>query len=359
MDDCDVLIVGAGQAGLAAGYHLRESGLRTVIVDGADRVGASWRSRWDSLRLFTPARYAGLPGMRFPGPPEAYPGKDEVAEYLAEYAARFALPVRLGTAVTDLRRDGAGGYVAITANGVLQAGQVVVATGPFGAPYVPPAAEDLSPDVPQMHSWAYRSADHVAGPEIGAGVLVVGGGNSGFQIAADLAAAGRRVSVSIGRRNACVPQRLLGRDIFWWQATTGLLRVSADSWLGRRMREADGTVIGLSARELRRRGIVLRARVSAAVGRVVRFADGGTLEPDAVVWATGFRQDYRWLHVPGVLDEDGRVHHRRGITPAPGLYVLGLPWLHTTGSALLGFVGADAAYLAGRIQESAKLSLSS
>ncbi len=140
-----------------------------------------------------------------------------------------------------------------------------------------------------MHSWAYRSADHVAGPEIGAGVLVVGGGNSGFQIAADLAAAGRRVSVSIGRRNACVPQRLLGRDIFWWQATTGLLRVSADSWLGRRMREADGTVIGLSARELlRRRGIVLRARVSAAVGRVVRFADGGTLEPDAVVWATGF-----------------------------------------------------------------------
>ncbi|WP_279581410.1 FAD-dependent oxidoreductase [Fodinicola feengrottensis] len=137
MDDCDVLIVGAGQAGLAAGYHLRESGLRTVIVDGADRVGASWRSRWDSLRLFTPARYAGLPGMRFPGPPEAYPGKDEVAEYLAEYAAaRFALPVRLGTAVTDLRRDGAGGYVAITANGVLQAGQVVVATGPFGAPYV-------------------------------------------------------------------------------------------------------------------------------------------------------------------------------------------------------------------------------
>lgn len=347
MAEYDVLIIGAGQAGLACGYALRGSGLRVAIIDGAAAVGDSWRLRWDSLRLFTPARYAALPGMPFPGRPDAYPGKDQVADYLARYASTFALPVQLSTQVGHVRPDGTGGYVAALPDGEIRASQIVMATGPFGTPYVPPPARELGSGIPQLHSSEYRNPRQLANSH----VLVVGGGNSGFQIAYDLTTAGRQVTLSIGRTNASVPQRILGRDIFWWQSVTGLLQVTADSWLGSRMRDADGTVIGLSSRALRHRGTNIRGRVVGATATSVEFADGRTVEPDAVVWATGFRSDFSWVRVPAAFDEHGRLQHVRGRTPAAGLYVLGLPWLHTTGSALLGFVGADATYLARQIVE--------
>lgn len=339
----EVVVVGAGQAGLAVGHHLRQRGVHFLIAEAGDAVGHSWAGRWDSLRLFTPARYSGLPGTPFPGDRDSYPGKDHVAEYLADYAHRHDLPVRLDTRVRRISRV-AGGYVLETGAAELHAQQVVVATGPFQVPSIPAIAHDLDPALVHVHSSDYHRPDELPVGQI----LVVGGGNSGYQIAAELAET-RTVDLAIGRRNASVPQQVLGRDIFWWQSVTGLIKVKADSPLGRRMQQGDGTVIGLTPKGLRQQGVHFRPRVVGARGRSVEFADGSHLEVDGIVWATGFRQDHSWIDVPEALAGDGRLMQHRGVTPAPGLYVLGLPWQHTTGSALLGFVKADAAFLADQV----------
>lgn len=341
----DVIVVGAGQAGLALGYHLRRVGLRFVLLEAGPEVGHSWRSRWDSLRLFTPAQYANLPGWQFPAPADIYPGKDQVADYLRDYAQRFALPIQLGIEVTGLDADEPHGFVTRSEQVQFRARQVVLATGPFSIPRIPAIAATLDARVTQLHTTAYRSPSQIPQGQ----VLVVGGGNSGFQIAGELAAAGRDVALAIGRSNACVPQRILGRDLFWWQDKVGLLQVTAESRLGKLMAANDGTVIGSSRRGLRDHGVVLRPRVTGVTGRMVTFADGSAIDVDVVVWATGFRLDDRWVTIENVLDEDGRLRHQRGVTKMPGLYVVGRPWQHTAGSALLGFVQHDAEWLADRV----------
>ena len=345
-DLLDVVVVGGGQAGLAMGYHLRRRGPEFVVLEATAALGSVWRSRWDSLRLFTPARYAGLPGMPFPGPPDSYPGKDRVADYLAEYAAAFDLPVRLDTPVTSLRHDG-DVFTLDSASGHFRARHVVVATGPFQTPMVPAIATGLAGDVAQLHSSTYRGPGQLAGQE----VLVVGGGNSGFQIAAELAG-DRDVVLSVGTRNAAVAQRPLGRDIFWWQTVLGLVTAPADARLGRWMRRGEGTVIGTTRHRLRRAGVVFRSRLVSARGREVRFADERVHRLGAgasVVWATGFRRDHSWIDIPGALDEHGRLRHDGGVTPVAGLFVLGQPWQRSSGSALIGYVGQDAEHLAGLI----------
>jgi putative flavoprotein involved in K+ transport len=338
----DVVVVGGGQAGLAMAWHLRRRGMRFVVLEAGPKLGHVWRARWDSLKLFSPAQYSSLPGMPFPAPADTYPTKEPVADYLQAYAQVFQLPVTLNAGVSDLRRVGEIFQVRV-GDHVYRARQVVVATGPFQVPFTPPAAQQLDPSVTQLHSAAYRNPQAVPdGP-----VLVVGGGNSGFQIAVELAAS-RQVDLSIGARVPMLPQRLLGRDLFWWLSRLGLLRVTGTSRLGRRMRARGEFVIGSNRRRLHRAGVRLRPRLVEADGHTVRFADGGTVEVRTVIWATGFRSDYSWIHIPGVLT-DGRVAHRRGVTEVHGLYFLGLSWQHTRGSALLGFVGDDAAYLADRI----------
>jgi putative flavoprotein involved in K+ transport len=340
--DLDVLVIGAGQAGLAVSYHLRRAGLRFLVVDAADAVGASWRNRWDSLRLFTPAQYDGLPGMPFPAPADTYPTRAQVADYLQEYAERFELPVRLGTSVTRLERDSEM-FVAHTDRGEIRAQQVVVATGPFQTPVVPATGGGLGGGVAQLHSAAYRNPAQVSdGP-----VLVVGAGNSGRQIALELAAT-HDVTLAVGTRPPQLPQRLLGRDLFWWLTRLGLLGKTADSRLARRMRARGDLVIGSPLSELRAAGVDVRPRLTAADGSVVTFADGSSARPTTVIWATGFRSDYSWIDVPGVVTDAG-VRHERGITAVPGLAFVGLPWQRTRGSALLGFVKDDAEWLAGRI----------
>jgi putative flavoprotein involved in K+ transport len=225
-----------------------------------------------------------------------------------------------------------------------------VTTGPFQVPFVPLAAQRLDGSVTQLHSAEYRNPDALpAGP-----VLVVGGGNSGFQIAEELAATGRQVDLSIATRLPMLPQRLVGKDLFWWLTRLGLLRVSVKSRLGRRMSSRD-FIIGGSRRRLRAAGVRLRPGVTRADGRTVRFADDTTLDAGIVIWATGYRADYSWIDIPGVIG-DGKVIHRRGATEVPGLYFLGLSWQHTRGSALLGFVHDDAAHLAGLITTRAQAS---
>jgi len=338
----EVVVVGGGQAGLAMGWFLARQGRDFTILEAAEMPAAAWRERWESLKLFTPARYDALPGLAFPGNPSSYPGRDEVAAYLADYARHFALPVELGSRVRSIRKAN-GTYLVELDDRTYEADQVVLATGPFQVPRVPPIAERLDPDVVQLHSSAYRTPQALPdGP-----VLVVGGGNTGFQIAKELAGS-HEVHLSIGSRQTPLPQRILGRDLFWYLDVTGLIRKTTASRIGTRMEGRD-TLIGSSPRALRRRhGVQLHGRAVAAAGSTFSFSDGTTLEARTVIWATGFALEHSWIDVP-VFDDSGRVVHERGVTESPGLYFLGLSWQHTRGSALLGWVKDDAEYLAQKI----------
>jgi len=242
-----------------------------------------------------------------------------------------------------VRAADGGGYVVDVPGRAYAADQVVVATGPFQVPRVPPMAADLHADVVQLHSADYRTPDALPpGP-----VVVVGGGNTGFQIAAELSAT-HDVHLSIGSRQAPLPQRLLGRDLFRWLEATGLMRKNVDSRLAQRLKDKE-TLVGMSPRALHRRhGVRLRGRTVAASGSDVVFEDGTRMTASAVIWATGFTLDHSFVDLP-VFDERGAPVHRRGVTSSPGLYFLGLPWQWTRGSALIGWVGDDARYLADQI----------
>jgi putative flavoprotein involved in K+ transport len=342
MTTFDTVIIGGGQAGLALGHHLRRAGRGFVIVDSAVRVGDSWRRRWDSLTLFTPRRYDALPGLLFPGDPEGCPGKDEVADYLETYARHFDLPVRLASPVLSVRRAGFGGFTVETSRETLEARQVVVATGGFTGPAVPDVATRLDPRVGQLHSSAYRNPPSVPGQD----VLVVGAGNTGVQIAEELAAAGRRVTLSVSTLGRAVPERFLGRSVFWWFEKLGTMNAGPETPIGRRLR-TENTIIGTDLKALFRQ-VERVGRVVGAGPDGLVLADGSHRSVDAVVWATGFRPSYPWLRPP-VLDQAGAPIHTRGITDVPGLAFLGLPWQRNRGSALLGFVGRDAEILADRL----------
>jgi len=334
----DVLVIGAGQSGLSMAWHLARRGVRYLLVDAAPEVGHSWRTRWDSLRLFTSARYDGLPGGGFPGAQDTYPSKDQVADYLSGYADRHAFPIQTDTRVTRLAPYD-GGLAAHTNQGVLYARRVVVATGAFQVPVLPNI--DGSFSAPAVHSSQYRRPTDL--PE--GRVLVVGGANSGLQIAEELVH-DRAVVLASGSNPPAVPQRLLGRDLFWWLTRLGLMDKGTDSRLAKRMRARGDLVVGTSRKALQKAGVDVRPRLVSASGGTASFADGSSIDVASVVWATGFRPDYSWIDAPAVTDDAGTPRHDGGRSLAvAGLWFLGLPWQRTRGSALLGFVKRDAAHL--------------
>jgi putative flavoprotein involved in K+ transport len=346
LEQYEVVVVGGGQAGLALGYYLARQGRRFLILEREHDVAPAWRDRWDSLTLFTPRAYDSLPGLEFRGEPDSYPTRDEVLDYLQGYAAHFDLPVRLGTPAARVSREG-DIFAVELAEGQIAAEQVVIATGPFQEPRIPALAERLAREVVHMHSTSYRRPSDLPDGR----TLVVGGGNTGYQIAHELAAS-RETHIAIGTRQPALPQRLFGRDLFFFLTKTGLIYKSVNTRAGRRMSQKE-TLVGRMPKIAKRLGVISHGRATDASGRWVTFEDASQLEVDGVVWATGFRYDHSWIDLP-ITDADGRIRHARGVTDVPGLYTLGLQWQWTRGSALLGFVKDDAEFIAEQIAARAK-----
>jgi putative flavoprotein involved in K+ transport len=341
----DVLVIGAGQAGLALGYHLKRTPFRFRIVDRHVRVGDSWRNRYASLVLFTPRAYSALPGLEVPGDPDGYPTKDEMAEYLEAYAAHFDLPVVLGNGIRRLERAD-GGFRAITeASELIDARAVVLATGAFQRPAIPAISKQLSAEVTQLAPEDYREPSQLSPGT----VLVVGDGATGRQIALELAA-NHEVLLAAGRPRRVSPDRILGRSVFWWMDKLGVLRASRESAVGRYLMKADPFPgKDLELKQLQRRGVAVVSRVVQAEGRRVSFADGKSAEVDAVLWATGYRDDTDWVTISEAKDAQGNFLHHRGVSPVPNLYFIGRSWQWTRGSALFAGVGEDAAFVTERI----------
>jgi putative flavoprotein involved in K+ transport len=345
----ETVIVGGGQAGLATGYHLARRGRPFVILDAGRRVGDPWRGRWDSLRLYTPGRYSGLPGMPFPADPWHYPTRDEVADYLEAYAARFQLPVRGGVRVDGLTRKEER-FLVSAGDRRFEADNVVVASGAYHHPRVPAFAADLDPALLQLHSTGYRRPSQLRD----GGVLVVGAANSGAEIALEVSAT-HPTWVS-GPHPGNEPARAGGRadrlttPAVWFTFSKVL---SVHNPVGRRLRPrlltAAAPLARVRRRDLAAAGVELVPRTVGARDGLPLLEDGRVLEVANVVWCTGFRHDFGWIDLP-VFDAGDQPRHDRGVVPeAPGLYFVGLFFLTSITSALLGGVGRDAEHVAARI----------
>ena len=346
----ETIVIGGGQAGLAVGYHLHRNDLPFLILDEHPRIGDVWRNRWDSLRLFTPASYSGLPGMPFPGPKSAYPTKDETGDYLEAYAKRFELPVRTGVEVSGLS-SGEGGFVVTARDDQLHADNVVVATGAYQNPRIPSFSTQLDDSIIQLHSTEYRNRGQLRE----GGVLVVGAGNSGAEIAIDIAVH-HRVWLSgpdTGQeptRAGTIPDRLL-TPIMWLGAT----RLTVNTSPGRKLRNRFlDPPRGIPLGRVRRKDIVAAGiervpRTTGVRGGQPVLEDGRVLDVSNVIWATGFTPNYDWIDLPMPVQNGFPVHNRGIVESPPGLYFIGLLFLYSLSSALLGGVGRDAAYIVEHI----------
>jgi putative flavoprotein involved in K+ transport len=350
----ETVIVGGGQAGLAVGYFLKQHERPFVILDANERVGDSWRKRWPSLRLYSPAKVDGLPGMPFPAARHSFPTATEMADYLETYADSFELPVRSGVRVDGVERNG-DGYVITAGAERIHADHVVVATGVFQheSPIVPDFAAELDPRITQLHSADYRGPEQLRpGP-----VLVVGAAHSGGDIAYEVARAGHPTILS-GRDTGQIPFDIEARPArlafpvlaFVW---TRVLTVSTP--MGRKAKQAirthGGPLLRVKRADLAAAGVErVTERTVAVVDGKPALADGRVLEVENVVWCTGFRNDYGWLRLPVPLEPDGYPEQRRGAVPTlPGLYFVGMPFLHSFASMLILGAGRDGKRVAHHI----------
>ncbi len=345
----ETVIIGGGQAGLSVGYHLKKQGRPFVILDANERIGDSWRKRWDSLRLFTPARYGGLTGWSFPAPALSFPTKDEMADYLESYAARFDLPVRTSVKVDALSREG-DRFVVASGKRRFEADHVVVATGANQLPKVPSFADELHPSIVQLHSSQYRNPSQL---QEGA-VLVVGVGNSGAEIAFEVSRT--HPTFLSGKPSGQIPVRhgpAMARFVFPVIRFVGHHVLTLSTPIGRKVQPRfishGAPLIRVKLKDLAAAGVEQVPRtVGVESGRPV-LEDGGVLEVSNVIWCTGFREEFSWIELP-VFGEDGRPLHERGVVVGePGLYFVGLLFQYAVSSDVLPGVGRDAEYIAKHI----------
>ncbi len=347
----DTVIVGGGQAGLAVGYHLTRQGHECAILDAGERVGDPWRKRWDSLHLYTPARYDALPGMPFPSSRHAFPTAHEMGDYLEAYAARFELPVRAEVRVDELAKSGER-YVLTAGDRRFEADQVVVATGVMQKPVTPAFAAELSPEIRQLHSNDYRNPSQLQeGP-----VLVVGASHSGADIAYEVANA--HETILSGRDTGQLPFSIESRRARVLAPVLKLLAtrvLTMSTPIGRKIRpeirSPGGPLLRFRSDDLRSAGIerVLAKTVGVAGGMPV-LEGGRVVEVSNVIWCTGFRSDYDWINVPVVFGKDGFPEQDRGVVPSsPGLYFVGMLFLHSFSSMLILGAGRDAGRVAKHV----------
>lgn len=345
----ETLVIGGGQSGLALGYHLSRRGLPFAIIDANQRIGDGWRNRWDSLRLFTPSRLDGLPGMRFPGYHWAFPSKNEMADYLESYARHFEIPVETGVRVDRLSRDGYR-FVARAGDRRFEADNVVVAMSSWQKARVPEFAGELDPGIVQLHVSDYRNPGQLQE----GGVLVVGAGNSGAEVAKELA---RTHDVWLaGPDTGAIPFRpesvmgrllmpIVGRIIFHRLLTTS-------TPIGRKARpkmvSSGEPLIRVKPKDLAEAGVERVPRVTGVQNGQPQLEDGRRIDVANVVWCTGFRPGFSWIDLPG-LDSQKPDHHRGIVESEPGLYFLGLKFLYSVSSEQIHGVGRDAAHIADAV----------
>ncbi len=347
-EQVNTVVIGGGQAGLSAGYHLARLGVSFVILDACERIGDVWRRRWDSLRLFTPARFAGLDGMPFPSPPDSFPTKDQMANYLEAYAQAFDLPVRSGTRVDRLSRVGKRFLVA-AGDARFDAENVIVAMANHQRARVPPFARELNPDIVQLHSIEYKNPAQLVDGD----VLVVGAGNSGAEIAVEVVR-GHRTWMA-GRGTGHIPFRidgLAGRTILVQLVLRVLFHrvLTIANPVGRRARvrllHGGGPLIRVKPRDMAAAGIRRVPRVVGARNGLPQLDDGRLLDVANVIWCTGYDPGFSWIDLP-VFEPDGEPRHVGGVVPSePGLYFVGLHFLYSLSSEMIHAVGRDASRIA-------------
>lgn len=338
----DTVVIGGGQAGLAIGYYLKEREQNFAILDASDQMGETWRRRWDSLRLFTPAIHSALPGIPFPALQGYYPSKDEMADYLQRYAGKFGLPMHLHRRVDSLVLSN-GGYRLSAGDECYVARQVVVATGPYYTPRIPDFASRLDPSIVQIHSSTYRNPDQLPA----GAVLVVGAGNSGAEIAVEIAAT--RPTFLSGRSTGRIPAAFFRNRLFWWLISHLAVDTPIGRILKKKLSKRGTPLIRLKPKDIARAGVERVPRTESVIEGRPKLADGQVLEVTTIIWATGFKPAFDWIKLP-IFGVDGYpIHHRGIVDAAPGLYFLGLPFQHTLISDVIGGVGQDACYIADHI----------
>ncbi|HLR52710.1 MAG TPA: NAD(P)/FAD-dependent oxidoreductase [Candidatus Avamphibacillus sp.] len=341
----NTIVIGAGQAGLAMGYYLKHSDHSFLILDENQEIGEVWGRRYDSLVLFTPRLFSSLPGLELKGNPQGFPAKDEISQYLKAFADTFELPIKHNTKVTDVRK-GNNIYHISTEHAEYETRNVIVATGPFQKPRIPTLAKSLSKGIVQLHSSEYQNPSQLKEGN----TLVVGGGNSGAQIAAEISQE-RKTYLSTSNRLKFFPLVIKNKSIFWWFDKVGLLKATSKSFIGKLTQNIGDPIFGLELKyAIQNDNVVIKNRSIDGQGNKIIFQDNTFLDVHNIIWATGFIFDHSWLNVSGVLNDEGKPIHDRGITNSKGLYFLGLPWQYRRGSALLQGVGNDAAYLMRHIE---------
>jgi len=355
----DVIVIGGGQAGLAVGHYLKEHDANVLILDANERVGDAWRKRWDSLRLFSPAWGSSLDGLRFPGPPNALPTKDQMADYLESYAAHFELPIRNRTRVESLTRN-ARGFVLKTSGGILEANKVIIAMASYQQPRMPDFARELGPDVVQMHSKDYKNPGQLQPGR----VVIVGGGNSGAEIARDLCATHEVVLAARKVPEVPVPTtnwigtrlfaRILLRLVFHYLLT---IRTPMGRKARPKLMHGATPLIRTKRPDLARAGARFAERVTGVHDGRLLTRDGQALEAQNVIWCTGFDASQSFIKLP-IFDDQGEPMHEAGVvTNEPGLYFVGLPFMYSMSSSMIHGVSRDAKRIAGVVMARASAQL--
>ncbi len=340
-----IIVVGGGQAGLAVGYFLKKSKSDFIILDENDNIGASWEKRWDSLHLFTPSKYDGLPGMKFPMEKNSFPAKNQVARYLEDYAEQFKLPVQLKVKVKKISLNN-GTFLLDTSNGVYHAEKVVVASGTHPVPKIPAFALQLSPEIEQIHSSEYKNPDMIGTGD----VLVVGAGTSGVEIALEVS--NERKTYISGNPTFHVPDRVLKyAGNLYWLFIRHVLTIKTP--IGRKVKskvlKGGGPLINISVEDLDKAGVIRLERMKGVENGLPVMEDGTVVNVKTVIWCTGFKPDFSWIDID-ILNATGWPDTMRGIsTKQKGLFFMGMPFQFGLASGLVGGVGRDAKYVVEKL----------